>query len=296
MRSFWSQLIGLSTAPLTVVVMDQAHTGRPAQHEVRPRTLLLGVLAAGLLLVGGVLALALLTPLRELAPGYGSARAITDAQSQRVRLAALEDSLQLQQEYIAHFRALLSGQVDVAADRETSPPITPPATTPADRRAVPASSMPLPVQTTGAGAVAAVWTGEPTSRVRPDDAGGLPLPAPTPVQGFLTRGFDARTGHFGVDIATAVGSAVRTVGDGFVIFADWSYEGGNTIAVQHADGYVSVYKHNDRLLRRAGERVRARDAIAISGNTGEISTGPHLHFELWRDGLPQDPRAFVLGW
>jgi murein DD-endopeptidase MepM/ murein hydrolase activator NlpD len=80
-----------------------------------------------------------------------------------------------------------------------------------------------------------------------------------------------------------------------VVFADWTYEGGYAVGVQHADGYLTVYKHNQRLLKRVGDRIRARDEIAISGNSGEISTGPHLHFELWQNGLAQDPRSYIVG-
>lgn len=88
---------------------------------------------------------------------------------------------------------------------------------------------------------------------------------------------------------------VRSIGDGYVVLSDWTHEGGFTIAVQHAEGYVSVYKHNQRLLKRVGDRVRAREAVAMSGNSGEISTGPHLHFELWLDGLAQDPVYYLVG-
>ena len=101
-------------------------------------------------------------------------------------------------------------------------------------------------------------------------------------------------GHFGVDIAVDEGSPIRAVGDGYVVFADWTHEGGYVVAVQHADGYLSVYKHNARLLNRVGDRVRSRETVAISGNSGEITTGPHLHFELWRNGLAQDPRTFFV--
>ena len=87
---------------------------------------------------------------------------------------------------------------------------------------------------------------------------------------------------------------MRSVGDGYVTFADWTQAGGYTIAVQHAGGYLSIYKHNARLLKRAGERVRSREVVALSGNTGEITSGPHLHFELWRDGLAQDPASFLI--
>jgi murein DD-endopeptidase MepM/ murein hydrolase activator NlpD len=87
---------------------------------------------------------------------------------------------------------------------------------------------------------------------------------------------------------------VRSVAAGYVVAADWTHDGGHTIAVQHPDGYLSVYKHNARLLKRVGERVRARETLALSGDTGEVTTGPHLHFELWRDGLAQDPAALLL--
>ena len=123
----------------------------------------------------------------------------------------------------------------------------------------------------------------------------LQLPALPPVGGVLTRGFDARTGHYAVDIAVEEGTLVRAVGDGYVIFADWTQKGGYAIAVQHADGYVSVYKHNQRLLKRVGDRVRSREAVAVSGNSREFTTGPHLHFELWNNGLAQDPRSYLAG-
>jgi murein DD-endopeptidase MepM/ murein hydrolase activator NlpD len=89
---------------------------------------------------------------------------------------------------------------------------------------------------------------------------------------------------------------VRAVGSGYVVLADWTQEGGYTVAVQHSDGYLSVYKHNKQLLKQIGDRVQAREALAVSGNSGQMTTGPHLHFELWRNGLAQDPRPYVAGW
>jgi murein DD-endopeptidase MepM/ murein hydrolase activator NlpD len=116
------------------------------------------------------------------------------------------------------------------------------------------------------------------------------------MNGFPTRDFSAQTGHYGIDVAVSKGESIRSVGDGYVVWADWTQDGGYTVAVQHADGYLSVYKHNGRLLKRIGERVRAAEPIAVSGNTGAITTGPHLHFELWRNGLAQSPRSYVTGW
>ncbi len=290
MWSFLSQFLTLSREPLTVVVVDREHTGPPQQHTVEPRRLLGAGLSLGaaLMLLGGLVALT--PPVRRVVFGSGAQGDPEAVRGQAERLLALEDSLRLQQEYIDRFRRLLS------SERPVGEAATPVVEAEAGDREVPRAAPRPAARSREATAVAAVWSGAPARRLAVGEAGGLPLPAPAPVQGFVTREFDGRTGHLGVDIATGVGSVVRSVGDGFVIFADWTYEGGNTLAVQHADGYVSVYKHNEKLLHRLGERVRARDAVAVSGNTGEISTGPHLHFELWRDGLPQDPRAFVVGW
>ena len=134
----------------------------------------------------------------------------------------------------------------------------------------------------------------PTLVATRDYLSGVQLPFRPPVEGFVTRGFDVRAGHFAVDIAVESGTIVQAVGNGHVVFADWGYDGGWTIAIQHSDGYVTVYKHNDRLLKRVGERVLDREPVAISGNSGEITSGPHIHFELWHEGLSQDPERYFL--
>jgi len=115
-----------------------------------------------------------------------------------------------------------------------------------------------------------------------------------PISGYISQPFDAEKGHFGIDIATEAGKTVYSVGAGHVLFADWTDSGGNTIIVQHADGFVTVYKHNQRLLKRVADPVQSREGIAISGNTGRHTTGPHLHFELWNNGLAQDPQPHLL--
>jgi murein DD-endopeptidase MepM/ murein hydrolase activator NlpD len=122
----------------------------------------------------------------------------------------------------------------------------------------------------------------------------LRFPARPPVDGYVTRSFSAMAAHFAVDFAVPEGTAVQSIGDGHVIFADWTNDGGYSLIVQHAEGYVSVFKHNQRLLKRVGDRVVDREAIAISGNSGELTSGPHIHVELWHDGLAQDPQRYFI--
>lgn len=115
----------------------------------------------------------------------------------------------------------------------------------------------------------------------------------TPVSGYISNVFNPTINHFGIDIVTNNNEPVRAVLDGYVIMAEWTIKTGNVIAIQHSNNLVSVYKHNASLLKRQGARVDAGEAIAIVGNSGNLSSGPHLHFELWYNGIPVDAREFI---
>ena len=106
--------------------------------------------------------------------------------------------------------------------------------------------------------------------------------------------FNLKNGHFGIDIIASNNEAVKAVLNGTIVFSDWSPEYGHVIQIQHAQNLVSIYKHNSFLLKKVGDLVKAGDAIAIVGNSGELSTGPHLHFEMWHNGIPLDPEKFVV--
>jgi murein DD-endopeptidase MepM/ murein hydrolase activator NlpD len=115
----------------------------------------------------------------------------------------------------------------------------------------------------------------------------------TPLKGKITSKFNAGENHTGIDIVSSPNDVVVAALDGTVIAAEWTLETGNTIIIQHADNIISVYKHNAKLLKRQGSRVKAGDAIAIVGNSGELTYGPHLHFELWFNGVPIDPEQYI---
>jgi murein DD-endopeptidase MepM/ murein hydrolase activator NlpD len=115
----------------------------------------------------------------------------------------------------------------------------------------------------------------------------------TPIHGKITNGFDSKTKHFGVDIIGKKDTPIRSTLDGTVLFSSWTYEMGYVIAIQHSDNLISVYKHNSSLLKVEGERVKAGDVIAIIGNTGKFTSGPHLHFELWYYRKPTNPVNFI---
>ena len=115
----------------------------------------------------------------------------------------------------------------------------------------------------------------------------------TPVKGTISEGYNPKTKHFAVDVVTEKDAPVKAAADGTVIFADWTAETGYVILIEHDNDLISVYKHNALLSKEQGEIVKMGEVIAISGNTGALSTGPHLHFELWSNGYPINPMNFI---
>lgn len=113
----------------------------------------------------------------------------------------------------------------------------------------------------------------------------------TPLKGVVSQGFD--TVHPYIDITAPEGSVVKATLDGTVIFAGWSEDSGNTIQIQHSDDIVSIYKHNKKLLKKVGDKVKAGTPVSLVGNSGDTSTGVHLHFELWHKGEAVDPSKYI---
>ena len=114
-----------------------------------------------------------------------------------------------------------------------------------------------------------------------------------PVKGIISQEFNAREKHYAIDIVTSKDAPVKSAADGTVIFSEWTTQTGYVIIIEHSNNLISVYKHNSQLSKEQGSLVKAGEVIATAGNTGELSTGPHLHFELWSDGYPIDPTNFI---
>ena len=115
----------------------------------------------------------------------------------------------------------------------------------------------------------------------------------TPMEGIVTNHFNRAEKHYGTDIVSDRSSVIKTIANGTVIYSDWTVDNGYTIGIQHSGNLLSVYKHNSVLLKETGDFVNAGDAIAIYGNSGSLSTGPHLHFELWHNGTPLNPEDYI---
>lgn len=116
----------------------------------------------------------------------------------------------------------------------------------------------------------------------------------SPVNGIITSGFNDKDKHYGIDIVTSPNEAIKATLDGTVIYSDWTIETGHVIAIQHRRNLISVYKHNSILLKNQGDYAKAGEPIAVSGQSGELATGPHLHFELWYNGSAVNPEDYII--
>ena len=115
----------------------------------------------------------------------------------------------------------------------------------------------------------------------------------SPIKGVITNSFDSKKEHFGTDIVAKEDEPIKCVFDGVVVISHWTSETGYVIGVQHANGVFSLYKHNSILFKNVGEYVRSGEVIAVIGNSGNLSSGPHLHFELWYKGVAVNPENYI---
>ena len=115
-----------------------------------------------------------------------------------------------------------------------------------------------------------------------------------PVDGLITEGFNKKIGHFGVDVVSKKGAFISSIDDGMVLFSSWTHEFGYVLVVKHQNSFISFYKHNSEVFKSKGDYVKSGETIAIIGSSGKYSTGPHLHFELWKGSSPVNPVNYIL--
>lgn len=225
------------------------------------------------------------TPIREFVPGYTNTDLTQQVVTNALRADSIHREFNLWDRYLANLRTILDGGVpepymetaDSSSPQQTAPQIPSEGTSDSALQAY-----------LNIGAQALNPFPELNQQAKTSDLNLI-----APVHGEVAAPFAKATQHFGIDIVTAPQAPVMAIADAAVILATWDVNTGYTIALQHSSGLVSIYKHNQRLLKQTGDNVKAGDAIAIVGNSGKFSTGPHLHFELWLHGHPLDPKAYL---
>ncbi len=223
------------------------------------------------------------TPIRNYLPGYLPVEIRKEIIQNALRADSLERMLQIQGLYLNNVSGILSGTIPIDSIQAI------------DSLARVEPDFEIPMTQREADFVRTFEEAEKYNL-----AVLTPAPVPTdgvffykPVEGIVSSHYDASQRHFGVDLVAAEKASVLATLDGTVVFSGFDPNAGNVIQIQHKNGFLSVYKHNELLLKEIGDRVMAGEAIALVGNTGKLSTGPHLHFEIWYKGISVNPEEYI---
>ncbi len=223
------------------------------------------------------------TPLKRLIPGYGEISSNRELVKLYKQVDTLESVVESQRLYIENFRHYVTGDipvhedtVDIDSELKTPEPI---------ERVEEDEILRKEVEMEQLLSQGRSFTDSP-NRIEF-------IHFVTPVKGTISTYFKPDIEHYGVDVLAPKNTVIKASLDGIVIFADWTLQTGNTVTIQHDNDIISSYKHNSTNLKKVGDYVQAGEAIAIIGNSGTLSNGPHLHFELWQNGTPLDPSDYI---
>ena len=251
------------------------------------------------LVVGTAIIMTLLivyTPLKRYIPGYGDFERDAEIAELTTKVSSLEEEVEAHRAYNENFRKILVGDMadfsKEAAMKKGSPENA------NDTAAAKVDRIGEDEQLRAAVSAGTFSGGGETTPLNLNNV--LPREQPLeqqffmpPVSGEVLSNFDLKKNHYGLDVAAPKNTAIRAAADGVVISAGYTVETGYSIAIQHPNNVVTMYKHNSVLLKQTGSAVKAGEAIAIIGNSGENTSGPHLHFELWHKGRAVNPSDYI---
>lgn len=241
------------------------------------------VMLSSIVLIAGTTYLIAFTSLRELIPGYSSAKLKKQATELNLKTDSLQRVISLNEQYYSSIKRVLTGDVKTVQFNRDS-------IVDAAGKDIAA----LKISTTREDSILREKVAkEDKYNLFEKSVSGSNFVLFPPVHGTISEPYDIKTKHYAVDIVVAKNTPVKATADGTVIFAEWTAETGYVIIIEHSQELISVYKHNASLTKQQGDLVKAGEVIAMAGNTGEYTTGPHLHFELWSKGYPINPTNFI---
>lgn len=264
-----------------VILNENTFEERFALKLSRLNVFIFGGMFSIVLIVGTILLIAF-TPIKEYIPGYDSSKLKRDAAKLTFESDSLKQRLAVLENYANALRPILTGEVKGEAIDSVQDL--------AKRDQIDESKLNATRQ-------------DSLFREKVESKDRFPLSEElqnkakvvffAPISGSVSQMFNAENKHFAIDIVAKRGTPVKAVADGTVIFSEWTTETGYVVILKHANNFISVYKHNGTLLKQQGDLVKSGEAIASVGSTGELTTGPHLHFELWSDGYAVNPTNYI---
>lgn len=268
-----------------LVILNDASFEEKLSFRLTPLNVFILFISGSFLLITLVTILIAFTPLREFIPGYTDVNLRQNLTTMVLRVDSLEKDIYVKQHYLSNIRLIMQGKLPqdtLASDSALEPQYDEEA-----RKITKEDSLFRDfVEREDAFNI-----NKNKSSQDFDILSGTYFFAP--LNGLITGKFEPKKSHFGIDIVAPENEAIKATLNGVVIFTGWTAETGHVISIQHANNLVSTYKHNSVLMKEIGDKVKAGDAIAIIGNSGELTDGPHLHFELWHEGKAINPEEYI---
>lgn len=236
-----------------------------------------------ILLVSGTIFLIAFTSLKEFIPGYSSTALKKKATELNYRTDSLQQVINLNEQYYASIKRVLTGDVSTVEFNRDSI---------IDAANIDSGQLNLePIKEDSI--LRDIVDKEDKYNVFESSLSNTNFVLFPPVNGTISEAYNLKEKHFAVDVVVAMDTPVKATADGTVIFAEWTVQTGYVIIIEHSNELISVYKHNASITKQQGDLVKSGEVIALAGNTGELTTGPHLHFELWNRGYPVNPTNFI---
>ena len=265
-----------------VVLNEETYEEQLYFRLTRLNVMIISILLISIFVTGTVFLIAS-TPLKEFIPGYSSTAMRAQAAENAIKLDSLNRAYDQSIRYLNSIQQVLVG--DLKFDELNESPIT------LDSF----SKRPKAIVSTSIddSLLRAMVDQEDKYNFQGGSKSKINFVLFPPAQGDLSQTYDPTNKHYAVDIVLKENAPIKAVADGTVIFSEWTAGTGHVIIIEHPFGLISAYKHNASLSKQQGDYVVAGEVIASAGNTGELSTGWHLHFELWSDGYPMNPESFI---
>jgi len=272
-----------------LVILNDSSFEEKFVLKLKPLSLFILIGTVFIVLITLVISIIAFTPLREYIPGYADGKMRRSIIELSMKSDSLEYELQIKSQYITNINNVINGKLGIDSIEKVKPVSTEKykALIGANKPSKEDSLLRLEVEHQEA---FSLTNGETKNA----NSGIASFFFFCPLKGTVTNSFKSSGEHFGVDVVAKENEAIKSTLDGTVISAAWTLETGYSIEIQHNNNIVSCYKHCSVLMKRIGNFVKAGEVIGIIGNSGELTTGPHLHFELWYNGNPIDPQEYMV--
>jgi murein DD-endopeptidase MepM/ murein hydrolase activator NlpD len=282
-KSKWKRLSAYLSNKYRLVILNDNTFGERFSLRMSPIGLIIAILAVTIVMTTLIILTVAFTPLREYIPGYGSVAERKQILELTLKADSIEETLLAREVYMKNVLNVLKDSLETKTEKP--------------KKDTSGKYSKLDIDPSRADKQFRQDYEENRNTIatlgNPKLKGLSELVFFTPVKGIVVSSYNIKDEHYGIDLATKQDEIVKNILDGTVVFTGFSAQDGYVVHVQHSNNLTSIFKHNSEILKKTGDRIKSGDPIAVVGSTGERSKGPHLHFELWYNGIPINPQDCI---